>query len=315
MPGYVKRQLTKYKHVVSSCQQHCPYSPEPKKYGSDAQSPLPVDTSRKLDDKEVKRVQKIVGSILYYARAVDMTVLIALSSIASEQTNGTKHTMEKAYQVVDYLATHPDAIVRFRASEMILNIHSNASYLTEPKSCSRTSGHFFLGWLPIDGEPIRLNGPFHTLCSILRFVVSSAAEAELGALFLNCQEGIIFWLTLEDLGHPQPKTPVHCDNATAIGIANNTIKRQQSRAMEMRYFWVADKVAQDRYQLVWHPGQENLADYQSKHHLGVHHSAVRPYYLHENNSPLVLPRAIKPSTLKGYVGTLQDRYVRNIPLP
>ena len=69
---------------------------------------------------------------------------------------------------------------------------------------------------------------------------------------------------LEDLGHPQPKTPVHCDNATAIGIANNTIKRQRSRAMEMRYFWVADKIAQDRYQLVWHPGQENLADYEIK---------------------------------------------------
>ena len=85
--------------------------------------------------------------------------------------------------------------------------------------------------------------------------------------------------------------------------------------MEMRYFWVADKVAQDRYQLVWHPGQENLADYQSKHHPGAHHSALRPHYLHEVNSPLVLPRAVKPSTLKGCVGTLQDGYVRNVPLP
>ena len=108
---------------------------------------------------------------------------------------------------------------------------------------------------------------------------------------------------------------MHCDDATAIGIANNTIKRQRSRAMEMRYFWVADKVAQDKYKLVWHPGQENLADYQSKHHPGAHHKAVRPYYLHEENSPLVLPRAIKPSTLKGCVGTLQDGYVRNVPLP
>ena len=315
MPGYVTKQLHKYKHVMSPRPQHCPYSPEPKKYGSEAQSPLPVDTSRRLDDKEIKSVQKIVGSILYYARAVDMTVLMSLSTIASEQTKGTERTMEKALQVLDYLATHPDAKVRFRASDMILNIHSDASYLTEPKSRSRASGHFFLGWLPVDGKPIRLNGAFHTLCSILRFVVSSAAEAELGALFLNCQEGLIFRLTLEDLGHPQPKTPVHCDNATAIGIANNTIKRQRSRAMEMRYFWVADKVAQDRYKLVWHPGQENLADYQSKHHPGAHHAAVRPYYLHEENSPLVLPRAIKPSTLKGCVGTLQDGYVRNVPLP
>jgi hypothetical protein len=62
-----------------------------------------------------------------------------------------------------------------------------------------------MGALPKDGDPIKLNGAFHTLCSILRFVVASGAEAELGALFLNCQEGMIFKATLEDLGHPQPK--------------------------------------------------------------------------------------------------------------
>ncbi len=157
-----------------------------------------------------------------------MTVLMALSTIASEQTKGTERTLEKAYQVLDYLATHPNAVVRFRASEMIMNIHSDASYLSEPKARSRACGHFFMGEVPIDGKPIKLNGAFHTLCSILRFVVASAAEAELGALFLNCQEGMIFKATLEDLGHPQPKIPVHCDNATAVGIANNTIKRQRS---------------------------------------------------------------------------------------
>ena len=315
MPGYVKRQLLKYKHIVAPRPQHCPYSPEPRKYGSEAQAPPPPDTTRTLDKEEIKKIQRIVGSILYYARAVDMTVLMALSTIASEQTTGTERTMEKAIQVLDYLATHPNAKVKFRASDMVMNIHSDASYLTEPKARSRACGHFFMGWLPKTNEPIKLNGAFHTLCSILRFVVASAAEAELGALFLNCQEGTIFRLTLEDLGHPQPKIPVHCDNATAIGIANNTIKRQRSRAMEMRYFWVGDKVAQDIYSLSWHPGQENLADYQSKHHPGAHHTAVRPYYLHEENSPLELPRAQRPSTLKGCVGTLQDGYVRNVPLP
>ena len=153
------------------------------------------------------------------------------------------------------------------------------------------------------------------LCSILHFIVASAAKAKLGALFLNCQEGMIFRLMLEDLGYPQPKTPVHCDNATAVGIANNTIKRQCSRAMEMRYFWTSKKEAQDVYSFKWYPGLENLADYQSKHHPGAYHSAVRPYYLHEENSPLVLPRATRPSTLKGCVGTLKDGYVRSIPLP
>ena len=152
-------------------------------------------------------------------------------------------------------------------------------------------------WLsPKDGDPIRLNDAFFILCAILRFVVASAAEAELGALFLNCKEGMIFCLTLKELGDPQPKTPIHCDNATAVGIANNTIKQQRSRSMEMRYFWTCEKEAQDIYSFKWYPGQENLADYQSKHHLGSHHSAVRLWNLHEVNSPLVLPRATGEQT-------------------
>ena len=136
------------------------------------------------------------------------------------------NTMAKAKQLLYYLATHPDATIRFRASDMILNFHLDASYLSETKAHSRACSHIFMRWSPKDGDPIKLNGAFFTLCTILRFVVASAAEAELGALFLNCKESIIFRLTLEELRHPQPRTPVHCDNATTIGIANNTVKRQ-----------------------------------------------------------------------------------------
>jgi hypothetical protein len=198
---------------------------------------------------------------------------------------------------------------------MVLNIHPDASYLSELNARSRSCGHFFMRSLPMDRKPIKLNGAFHTLCSILRFVVASAAEAELGALFINCQEGLIFKSTLEDLGHPQPKISVHCDNATAISIANNTIKWHRLQAMEMRYFWTSEKDAQNVYLFKCYPGMENHADYQSKHHPGAHHTAVWPYYLHKKNSPLELSSAIRPSTLKGCVGTLKDGYVHNVPLP
>ena len=315
MPGYIKKLLQKYKHRMPTRPQHCPYSPAPKQYGAKAQSPLPIDISPKLLPDEIKEIQHVIGSILYYARAVDITVLMALSSIAIEQSKGTTNTMEKAKQLLDYLASNPDATLRFKASDMVMNVHSDASYLSESDARSRACGHFFMGWSPTDGDPIKLNGAFFTLCTILRFVVASAAEAELGALFLNCKEGMIFRLTLEELGHPQPRTHIHCDNATAVGIANNTVKRQRSRSMEMRYFWVSDKVAQNPYDIKWHPGKENLADYQSKHHVGAHHQNVRPWYLHEKNSPSVLPRAPRPSSLKGCVGTLPKGYVRNVPLP
>ncbi len=153
------------------------------------------------------------------------------------------------------------------------------------------------------------------LCLILRCVVASATKAELGALIMNCQERMIFKATLEDLGHPQPKIPVHCDNATAVGIVNNTIKRQRLCAMEMKQIWTCEKDAQKVFSFKWHPGMENLADYQSKHHLGGHYTAVRQYYLHKKNSPLDLSHAIRQSTLKRCVGTLKDGYLRNLPLP
>jgi hypothetical protein len=85
--------------------------------------------------------------------------------------------------------------------------------------------------------------------------------------------------------------------------------------MEMRFFWIGGKVAQKMYALKWYPGQENLADYQSKYHIGSHHAAVRPWYLHLENSPRVLPKVERPSALNGCVGTLQDGNIRKVPLP
>ena len=315
MPGYVQKQLQRYKHAMPSKPQNCPFSPQPKQYGSEAQRPIAQDTSPPLSEDQKKQVQRVVGSILYYARAVDLTVLMALSTIASEQSKGTEQTWQRCKQLLDYLATNPNATVRFYASDMILNIHSDASYLSEKNAHSRACGHFFMGWKPDATKPIKLNGAFFTLCSILRFVVASAAEAELGALFLNCKQAAIFRVTLEEMGHPQPPIPVNCDNSTAVGIANNTVKRQRSRSMEMRFFWVADAVEQNKFDIKYFPGKENLADYQSKHHTGAHHTAVRPWYLHEATSVRELPRACKLSTLKGCVGTLPDGYVRTNPLP
>jgi hypothetical protein len=123
---------------------------------------------------------------------------------------------------------HPDATVRFHAFDMILNIHLDASYLSAANAHSRACGHFFMGWNADPTKPIKLNGAFSTLCAILRFVVASMAEAELGALFLICKQATIFRLTLEEMGHPQPPTLVHCKNSTAVGITNNSVKKQRS---------------------------------------------------------------------------------------
>jgi hypothetical protein len=109
MPGYIKKKLQKYGHVVPNRLQSCPYAPEPKQFGVTAQAPAPPNDTPKLNDTGIKRVQKNVGSILYYACAVDMTVLMALSSIAMEQTKATDRTLERCMQLLDYLASNNPA--------------------------------------------------------------------------------------------------------------------------------------------------------------------------------------------------------------
>ena len=161
MPGYIKKNLHEYGHAHPARMQTCPYSPEPKTYGAKAQSPLPSDNSKPIDKKGILKIQKIIGSILYYARAVDSTVLIGLSSIAAEQTKATEKTHSRCHQLLNYLASNLDAQIQFHKSDMIMNIHLDASYLLEPNAQSRTCGYFFMGSMPRKGQPINLNGAFH----------------------------------------------------------------------------------------------------------------------------------------------------------
>ena len=104
--------------------------------------------------------------------------------------------MKRVKQLLNYLHTNPNTVIRFRSSNKILNVHSNASYLSAGSGHSRAGGYFFMGSLPRDGEPIQLNGNIAVTCAILKLVAYSAAEAELGALFLNTKEARIIRLTL-----------------------------------------------------------------------------------------------------------------------
>jgi hypothetical protein len=269
----------------------------------------PTDDSPLLDNAGKKRIQQVIGSFLYYARAVNPTILMALSNIATQQATPTVN------QFLDYMWTHPDAKISYQASDMILNVHSNASYLYTPHARSHVGGYFFLGSLPIDGNPIKLNGAIHITCTILKLIAASATEAELGALFLNDQEAKVLRLTLSELGHPQPPTPIHINNTTTFGIVNNTIKQQFSCAMEMRYFWLLDGKTQQYFKFYYQPGQENLGNYPSKHHTADIHKHVRPYYVHTNESPALLPRALKPSIWQGCAEILGYPYDKKSPLP
>ena len=163
-----------------------------------------------------------------------MIILHALNTIANKQDKPTEKTMQQVEEFLDYIHTYPNSIIWYHAFDMILNMHSDASYLTAPKARSQIGGHFFLGKQPEDNQPIFLNDPILSVCSVLQLVAASAAETELRALFHNAKEAKIIRLTLHKLGHPQPPTLVHVNNTTVSGIVNNTIKHQQLCLMEMR---------------------------------------------------------------------------------
>ena len=85
--------------------------------------------------------------------------------------------------------------------------------------------------------------------------------------------------------------------------------------MEMHYFWLLNGKTQKYFKLHYQPGQENMGDYPSKHHTANIHQHVRPYYVHTNSSPTILPRALKPSIWQGCAVILGDPYAKKSPLP
>jgi hypothetical protein len=119
-------------------------------------------TSASIAPECLLRVQKIIGLLLYYARAVDNKLLVALSAIASHQSKAKIHTEQLVHTLLDYVATYPNDGIVYRASDMVLCVHADASYLNKTKSCSRAGAHIYL--LEDDQIPC-LNGAIVSILS------------------------------------------------------------------------------------------------------------------------------------------------------
>jgi hypothetical protein len=118
-----------------------------------------------------------------------------------------------------------------------------------------------------------------TNVTIIKAVMSSAAEAKLGALFLNAKEAVYLQQILSKMGHPQLRMPIQTDNTTAEGVINNKIQPKHTKANDMRFHWLHDQEAQGKFKNYWQPGRTNLADYFTKHHPPTHHVNVRAEFL------------------------------------
>ncbi len=275
MKDYIRNLLLKFDHPLPSAPQHSPHRCRPINYGAKVQMPPEEDTSPMLEPVGIKRIQAIIGALLYYARAVDNKLLVALSTLGSQQASATTATKADCDWLLDYCATYPDDGIIYRASDMVLAAHSDAGFNNVTKSRSRAGAHIFLS----EDEPIpRWNGAVLAIAQIIKHVMSSAAEAESGALFITAKEMIPLRNALIEMGWPQPPSPIQCDNSTAVGMTNSTLIPRKSKSWDLRLDWLRCREFQKQFRYYWDKGANNNGDYYSKNHPECHHLAKRPLH-------------------------------------
>ncbi len=268
IPEYIENALIRFGHKKPDKPQMQSYPHTTPTYGATIQYAKAVDTSPAATKAEEKVIRQVIGVLLYYSRAVDSTIITGLSSLAVAQAKPTAQTLFLINWLLDYVATNPDAILTYKKSDMVLAVHSNASYLSEPAAGSQAGGHFFCSFY-VDDPPN--NGAMLNISKILKAVMSSAAKAKLGALYINAREAIPMQHLLKEMGHKQPPMPIQTDNSTALGIITNNIQPRRTKAMDMQFHWLQCRDSQGQFQYYWCPGPNNRADYWTKHHCAAHH--------------------------------------------
>eukprot|EP00804_Cyclotella_cryptica_P026588 CCRYP_014016-RE/>CCRYP_014016-RE protein AED:0.30 eAED:0.32 QI:0/0/0/1/0/0/2/0/287 len=259
MDTYISAPLLKYNHPQPCKPQHAPHKHRKIIYGAKEQLLPNKDTSPPLDAAGIKRIQGIVGSLLYYAQAVDNKLLVALSTISLQQTAATQNTAAEVHQLLDYVTIYPTNGITYCASSMILAAHSDASYLTEPGLRSRAGAHIFLSE---DDPTPRHSMPVLMISQIIKYIMASAAEAKLMALYITARELIPLCNALEEMGWQQPKTPIQTDNSTATGFVNETIIQQRIKMIWLRLHWLCCWEAQGQFRFYWDRGTANLGQLQ-----------------------------------------------------
>ena len=138
--------------------QYSPYPATVKQYGVKVQLTDPIDTSAHLPTHEIKRLQQIIDTFLLYSRAVDPTLLTTLSELSSPQATATDATKCACHQFLDYCASHPDGSIHYHASDMILKLHSDSSYLNAVQ-CPQPSRQPSLPWQQVLARHPQWRGP------------------------------------------------------------------------------------------------------------------------------------------------------------
>jgi hypothetical protein len=258
MPGYIEKLLRKVRPngIKGAATPGTIYHPP--NYKSPKMQTATIDATPLATKIQQHELQVVVGTLLYYARTVDPSILTAIHELGSVQSQPTIQDMKKVDRVLQYVSTHQHGATRFYASNMQHQVQSDASFLFRPKARSVLGGYHYLGFSD------RLNGPVYCTSNIISCVVSSVAEAESGAAFQNTQKAVEFRNTLHELGYPQQPTTIMIDNTVAEGFAADTINAKRSKSMDVRFFWLRDRIKRGQFKAQHLAGRWNIADFFTK---------------------------------------------------
>jgi hypothetical protein len=187
MPGYIENALIIFSHKLPNKLQLQPHPHTLHTYGATVQYAKADKVSPLGTNAEGKFIRQVIGIFLYYGRAVDSTILVGLSSLAAAQSKPTAHSLSFDKWLLDYVVTNPDAILTYKKRDMVLAVHSNASYFSKPSAQSQVCGRFFCSSNVKDPPD---NDAVLKISKILKAVMSSAAKAEPGALYINAWKAI-----------------------------------------------------------------------------------------------------------------------------
>eukprot|EP00804_Cyclotella_cryptica_P006782 CCRYP_019520-RA/>CCRYP_019520-RA protein AED:0.42 eAED:0.42 QI:0/0/0/1/0/0/4/0/407 len=236
-------------------------------YGAKQQFVDTADDSALLSNTDKTFIQEVIGVFLYYTRAVDCTMLPALGSLATQQSAPTQNTMSKVHQFLDYAMTHPDAMIAFRASNMILAVHSDASYLSETKARSRAGGHFFLSE---DNPSPCNNDAILNLAQIIKPVIQTRCTVHQCTWKQYHNDTFSMNWDIHNLQLPYKLT-------TPQPLEWSPTSSNQNAPKQWTCVFIGSIV--EKIKTSFAPtGTTNLADYVTKHHPAIHHQAVRHIY-------------------------------------
>jgi hypothetical protein len=257
MAGYIRKLLQRVRpHGIKGASTPAQYTAP--NYAHPGAQKATMDGSPLASESDKKTLQSVVGTLLYYARAVDPSICTAVHQLGSVQSQPTENDMQKMDRLLQYVSTHPNNGIRYYASNMILQLMSDASYLSRPKARSVCGGFGYFGL------PTAINGPISCGSWMIDCVCASVAEAEIAGGFQIAQIATNHRRIASDLGYPQPPTLLRMDNTVALGIASGQMNAKRSKSMDMRFFWLVDRVEQGHFIVDHIPGIWNIADHFTK---------------------------------------------------